>query len=717
MGRDHTTGVLFFPPIFPFVASMRRGGSRSVWRSLAFVLATGAATSLLPAASSTRTQNVVLITTDGLRWQEVFGGADEQLMTKDAGVSEPAELKREFWRDTPEARRQALLPFLWRVLARQGQIYGNAARGSVARVTNGLNFSYPGYNELLCGRADPRIDSNDKKPNPNVTVLEWLNAREAYRGKVAAFASWDVFPWIINRERSGVPVNAGFEPATSAGEPQRLAMLNQLQADTTPYVEGVRHDSFTYAATVEYVRAARPRVLYLSLGETDDWAHLGRYDNYLRAARNFDRYTRQLWEEMQGISQYRGRTTFVITTDHGRGHGLTGWKDHGRKIPESRDIWIAVMGPDTPALGERAQGEAVTQSQVAATVAAVLGEDFAPSVPGVARPIDAAVAPQQGKEHTVGSSAVAPTLDRARLLELLGKTPAAPPPLEPERIERVDLGDVMRERVTYAVEAGERVPAFVFIPKDGPARHPAILCHHQHGGQFEVGKDGPAGLGSTPDQHYAIELARRGYVTIAPDALCFGERQDPAGMLKGAAYERFEALHRLTEGKTLQGKYVWDARRALDYLETRAEVDPSRLGMIGHSLGGQETLFTTALDTRIRAAVSSCGFGSLRTLERDRILHNFALFVPGLASHGDYGAVLALVAPRPFLVAARSEDPIFPMEGIEETVASARRAYGDAGVAVRLGTFYEPGPHEFSPALREAAYAWLDRWLKAPAGQ
>jgi dienelactone hydrolase len=303
-------------------------------------------------------------------------------------------------------------------------------------------------------------------------------------------------------------------------------------------------------------------------------------------------------------------------------------------------------------------------------------------------------------------------LDRATLLRLLGATPRTPPPLAAQQVERVDLGDVVREKVTYAVEAGERVPAWVFIPKAGRPPYAAVLCHHQHGGQFGVGKDGPAGLGSTPDQHYGIELARRGYVTIAPDALCFGERQDAAGKLKDAAYERFEALHRITEGKTLQGKYVWDARRALDYLQSRPEVDKARLGMIGHSLGGQETLFTTACDPRIRAAASSCGFGSLRTLKRDRILHNFALFVPALAEHGDYGAVLALVAPRPFLVAARSRDPIFPMEGIEETVAAARGAYRAQKAPVRLGTFYEEGPHEFSPALRQAAYDWLDRWLR-----
>ncbi|HEY2941564.1 MAG TPA: dienelactone hydrolase family protein, partial [Vicinamibacteria bacterium] len=508
--------------------------------------------------------------------------------------------------------------------------------------------------------------------------------------------------------------DAGFEPMTFPGDPGRMALLNQLQADTTPAANGVRHDSFTFAAALEYVRAARPRVLYLGLGETDDWAHAGRYDHYLHSAQRFDRFTRQLWDEMQRMDQYRGRTTFVITTDHGRGGAPVEWKSHGEKVPTSANIWIAVMGPDTPALGERAQTETVTQSQVAATVAAALGEDFAGAVAGAAPPIAAAFRREAAAAQPTADrpSSVEGSLDRARLVQLLGATPAAPSPLLPERLERVELGGVVREKVTYAVEPGERVPAWVFIPTDGAARHPAVLAHHQHGGQFQVGKDGPAGLGSTPDQHYALELARRGYVTIAPDALCFNERQDPAGKLKDAAYERFEALHRITEGKTLQGKYVWDARRALDYLETRPEVDPSRLGMIGHSLGGQETLFTTAIDTRIKAAVSSCGFGSLRTLKRDRILHNFALFVPELAGHGDYGAVLALVAPRPFLVAARSEDPIFPMEGIEETVAAARRAYAAEGAADRLATFYEPGPHQFSAAMREAAYAWLDRWLK-----
>src|SRR5438132_7646549 len=124
--------------------------------------------------------------------------------------------------------------------------------------------------------------------------------------------------------------------------------------------------------------------------------------------------------------------------------------------------------------------------------------------------------------HAVGATASpGPALDRRQLMRLLGAVPDGPPPLAPEQVERVDLGDVIREKVTYAVEPGERVPAFLFLPRTGAAPRPAVLCHHQHGGEFDVGKDGPAGLGSTPDQHYAIELARHGYVTLAPDAICF----------------------------------------------------------------------------------------------------------------------------------------------------------------------------------------------------
>ncbi len=146
-------------------------------------------------ASTQRTENIVYVMTDGLRWQEVFNGADPALMNLEHGkVKDVDGLKKAYWRDTVSERRTALMPFLWTVVAQQGQIYGNLSKGSDAHVTNTLNFSYPGYSETFCGFADPRVNSNDKVWNPNQTVLEWLNQKDAFHNRIAAFAAWDVMP-------------------------------------------------------------------------------------------------------------------------------------------------------------------------------------------------------------------------------------------------------------------------------------------------------------------------------------------------------------------------------------------------------------------------------------------------------------------------------------------------------------------------------------------
>jgi len=352
---------------------------------------------LVPLAScgAGKTENVILVTYDGLRWQEVFSGADEALLTKkEGGVPDPDALRAAFWRATPEARRAALLPFLWGTVAQQGQVYGNAEKGSLARVTNGRNFSYPGYQEILCGFGDPGIDSNDKRPNPNVSVLEWLNGKDAYRGRVAAFAEWDCFPWILNRERSGLLVNAGQAPIEGEGLSEREKTLNRVLADTTWPNADERSDALTYLLGEAYFERARPRVLYLAFGETDSWAHDGRYDLVLQAAHRIDGYLERLWAAVQASPAYAGKTTLVVTTDHGRGGAPVEWKSHGEKVPASDRIWIAVLGPDTPALGERTGCEEVTQSQVAATLAALLGEDWKAAEPRAAAPIRDALGPK-----------------------------------------------------------------------------------------------------------------------------------------------------------------------------------------------------------------------------------------------------------------------------------------------------------------------------------
>jgi hypothetical protein len=257
-------------------------------------------------------------------------------------------------------------------------------------VTNGRNFSYPGYNEILTGFADERIDSNAKKNNPNVTVLEWLQGRPGFAGRVAALCAWDVFPYIINAERSGIYVNAGWTPFDVGIDKARLGALNDAVRDSTHVWDNVRDDGLSFHGALEYVKMKKPRVLYLAFGETDDWAHEGRYDLVLDAARRTDGFIERLWNTLQSLPEYAGKTSLVLTTDHGRGDTRVEWKNHGRDTPGSDQVWIAVMGPDTPAKG--CWGDlSVTQSQVAATVAQLLGEDYHVAVPRSGRPLPGAV--------------------------------------------------------------------------------------------------------------------------------------------------------------------------------------------------------------------------------------------------------------------------------------------------------------------------------------
>jgi len=329
------------------------------------------------AATVNKTENVILITTDGLRWQEVFTGADPNLLNlEQGGIKELDPLREAFWRDSAEARREALLPFFWSVIAKEGQLFGNQLKGSVVRVTNGRNFSYPGYQEILTGFPDDRIDSNDKLANPNRSVLEWLNAQPDFSGRVAAFCAWDVFPYILNEERSKIPVSAGWNPIKSENPSPREQVLNDLLTETTPYWDSVTYDSFVFEAAMEHLRRDKPRVLYVAFGETDDWAHDGRYDLVLRAAHGMDHFVRRLWEAAQSMPEYRNKTSLVIGVDHGRGTGSRDWRSHNADIPGSENTWLAAMGPGIPALGERSKTEPIGMNQIAATVAALLGKDY-----------------------------------------------------------------------------------------------------------------------------------------------------------------------------------------------------------------------------------------------------------------------------------------------------------------------------------------------------
>jgi predicted AlkP superfamily pyrophosphatase or phosphodiesterase len=325
-----------------------------------------------------KTENVILITLDGMRWQEIFNGGDSSFMRQQKYLKD-GKIKEKFWRDDLNDRRKALLPFFWNTLATKGQLYGNRMLGCKVNVSNNQWFSYPGYSEILTGQADnERINSNDKMYNPNTNVLEFINSQQAFSGKVAAFSSWDVFPYIINDKRSGVMVSGGLVEAKGNNLTEREKTMNDLMMRLPNPLGDVRLDAFTFYYGFEYMKKNKPRVMYFAFDETDDFAHAGEYAAYLNSSHNTDRMIEELWNFIQSDPAYKNKTTMILTCDHGRGANAVEWKDHGIKINAADQIWMGVIGPDTPAKGE-VKGECqYYQNQVAQTMASFLGLQFKP---------------------------------------------------------------------------------------------------------------------------------------------------------------------------------------------------------------------------------------------------------------------------------------------------------------------------------------------------
>ncbi len=330
--------------------------------------------------AATNNTKVILITLDGLRWQELFSGADQLLVGNREYIKDTVALNEQYWKETPTERRKALMPFFWTQVVKMGQIHGNRNLGSKVDLTNTMWFSYPGYNEILTGKADDaRITSNDKIPNMNTTILEVANTTATYKGKVAAFGSWDVFPYIINEERSGVPVNAGFELATGNDLTEREKFLNELQPKIPSPWGTVRLDAFTHYYALEYMKKNHPALVYISYGETDDFAHDGDYAAYLTAANNTDALIAALWDFSQNDPFYKDNTVFIITTDHGRGTDpLHTWRDHGNKVQGAGGVWMVLFGKGVTSKGEVKTPEQIYSNQIAPTILNILDLEIDP---------------------------------------------------------------------------------------------------------------------------------------------------------------------------------------------------------------------------------------------------------------------------------------------------------------------------------------------------
>ena len=312
--------------------------------------------------SVSNTRNIVLplnpenklfiITLDGFRWEEVFGGADSSLINNPEINTDTTLAKALYWDNDPTERRRKLMPFLWNVIGRQGELYGNRKFGNYVNIANPYALSYPGYSELLTGKVDYSIWKNEKKKNQNRNILQELNSSTVYAGKVAAFTSWEMFPYILNKEDKGsFMLNCGLEKINSKELTPAQSIVNELQQKIAGKDVATRYDELTYIACKEYVLKYKPSVVLLSFSGTDNAGHARHYDQYLQEANNADRMIGELWRILQSVPGYEGRTTFLITTDHGRGR-KNNWYDHGFFVPGSSQTWYALLGNKVVPNGE-----------------------------------------------------------------------------------------------------------------------------------------------------------------------------------------------------------------------------------------------------------------------------------------------------------------------------------------------------------------------------
>lgn len=331
----------------------------------------------------------VFVTFDGVRWQDIFRGADPAI-TADPRFVNP-DIKDDViapaFIDVKD-RAASLMPFLHNVIARKGVLIGNRDKGECAQVANDMWISYPGYNEFLTGKPDPNIVENDKIWNPNVTFLEYLQNQPLFHGKVAMVGTWTLFPYIVNTQRTDVPVNVGFHGTAPTDIKTEREGLKLLQ----------RHDQ---------------RVVYMAFGDTDEFAHAGDYAYYLGALERGDEFLRQVWQLIQSDPFYRNQTTLMVSTDHGRGEKpIEAWQDHsapryhelnptyqpqynGTGIAGSGNVWMAAIGPAVKREGAEAYrgGVCAYSKQIAASAVTALGEDWKSFNPDAGEPLAFITAP------------------------------------------------------------------------------------------------------------------------------------------------------------------------------------------------------------------------------------------------------------------------------------------------------------------------------------
>lgn len=332
---------------------------------------------MLLSAKGAGNTRLVIITIDGLRWQEVFEGAEETLLSDSKQVKDVELYRQTYWRSTPEERREVLMPFVWNTIAKQGTIIGNRNKNSMMQVANKTSISYPGYSEMMTGMVDEAITSNDPVNNPHRNVLEAANEDPRYKGRVAMYGSWKSTRFAIHNEMAGIPASVSYEPNIAKKQTPRLRLAERMLAGMPHFWRSEHFDAFTYAFAIETLLKDHPKVMWISFGDCDEWAHARKYDLYLDGAQGTDAFIRDIYEALEADRFYKGKTTYLITCDHGRGFGNE-WANHGSGTKGSDATWLMLLGKGIEAKGETSECGPYYTKQVAATIAAILGIDFTP---------------------------------------------------------------------------------------------------------------------------------------------------------------------------------------------------------------------------------------------------------------------------------------------------------------------------------------------------
>ncbi|MCS7224125.1 MAG: prolyl oligopeptidase family serine peptidase [Armatimonadetes bacterium] len=332
---------------------------------------------------------------------------------------------------------------------------------------------------------------------------------------------------------------------------------------------------------------------------------------------------------------------------------------------------------------------------------------------------------EDGKEHRI-SNAKQWQIRRQHILLNMQKVMGPLPdeskrvPLDPSVEEEVEDGSFIRRKISYCSEPNDRTPAYLLIPekvfRNSDHRLPAMLCLHQ---TVQIGKDEPVGLGGNPNLHYAKELAERGYVALAPD-YCVGGGIPEVNIKEGFGEYRTDPYTLGYQSATMKG--IWNHIRGVDLLQSLPFVDPDRIGVIGHSLGGYNSLFVSAFDERIKVVVASAGFTSFQKYRGgDLTGWSHRGHMPKIATEYDkdpnkmpfeFSEILGVIAPRSLFISAPLQDDIFEVSGVADCVASAIPVFSLLGGPGVMTVVYPPGPHDFPPFIREMAYRFIDRILK-----